>query len=180
MRILALDMSETSTGYAVWGEGDARVISDARVLGSEYTSSGRVFCNLHQLMTEMHEIGPIDAVYYERPRHLDGWNPNSNANAHLLLVGLAAHAESWGRFMECKRVVSVSMVTWRRHFLGPLKRGTQSADLKALAMQRARQIGFKPKIHDEAEAIGILSYACEQLDITPPWNTGTLPLVVGR
>jgi hypothetical protein len=181
MRILALDMSETSTGYAVWGEGDARAITGARPLGSEYTSTGRVFCNLHELMTEMHALGPIDAVFYERPRHLDGWNAQSNANAHLLLVGLAAHAESWGRCMECKRVSDVHMATWRRHFLGKMPRATKSAELKDLAMRRARELGFKPKVHDEAEAIGILDWACDQLQIVPYWNQVLrAPLVVGR
>ena len=38
-----------------------------------------------------------------------------------------------------------------------------------MAMQRCRQLGFKPLKHDEGEAIGGLTYACASLDITPYW-----------
>jgi len=65
---------------------------------------------------------------------------------------------------------SVPMATWRRHFLGKMPRATKSAELKDLAMQRCRQLGFKPAKHDEAEAIGLLDYACDQLQIVPYWN----------
>ena len=175
MRILALDQSESATGYAVWGEDDARAVTGWKVLGSEYTSPGRVFANIHELMTDLNQLGRIDAVFYETPRHLSGWNEHSNANSHLLLVGLAAHIESWTAAMSC-RCRSVNMATWRRHFIGAMKRGTKKADLKAFAMQRARELGFKPARHDEAEAIGILDFACDALGILPYWRAAN-PLV---
>lgn len=179
MRVLALDQSETSTGYAVWGPKDARAVTGHKALGSAYTSPGRVFANIHELMTELDSIGSIDAVFYERPRHLDGWNAQSNANAHLLLVGLAAHILSWGCAMQCRVVRDVHMATWRRHFLGKMPRATKSDELKDMAMKRARQFGFKPAKHDEAEAIGILDFACEELGLSPPWHVAApLPLVL--
>ena len=169
MRILALDQSETSTGYAVWGPEDAKVHSGFKQLGSEYTSPGLVFAKLHELMSDLHAVGSIDAVFYETPRHLSGWNQQSNANAHLLLVGLAAHIESWCAAMAIRPPRSVNMATWRRHFLGPMGRNKKSPDLKDMAMQRARQLGFKPLRHDEAEAIGILDFACDALKLRPYW-----------
>jgi len=168
MRILALDQSETSTGFAVWGPDDEKVHSGFKQLGSEYTSSGLVFAKLHELMSDLHAIGKIDAVFYETPRHLSGWNQQSNANAHLLLVGLAAHIESWCAAMGCQ-VRSVHMSTWRSHFFAKMERPRGKTDLKDLAMQRARQLGFKPKRHDEAEAIGILGYGCEAAGLEPYW-----------
>lgn len=175
MRILALDQSESSTGYAVWGEDDARAVTGAKVLGSEYTSPGRVFANIHELMTDLNRVGRIDAVFYETPRHLSGWNVQSNANSHLLLVGLAAHIESWTAAMGC-RARSINMSTWRRHFLGKMPRATQASELKRYAMMRARELGFKPRVHDEAEAIGILDFACDALGILPYWRAEN-PLV---
>ena len=172
MRILALDLSETSTGFACWGEGDAVAASGHWVLGSEYSSFGQVFALLHERMTELHAVGAIDAVFYERPRHLDGWNKDSNETAHMLAVGLAAHAESWGVAMGCRIIRAVNISVWRRHFLGTMPRATKSAQLKDLAMERCRQLGFRPLKHDQAEAIGILDHACTALDIMPPWRAG--------
>lgn len=183
MRILALDQSETSTGYAVWSEDDARPLTGSRVLGSEYTSAGRVFAKIHELMTELNSLGPIDAVFYERPRHLDGWNKQSNANAHFLLVGLAAHIKSWGRAMQCRIVRDAHMSAWRAHFLHGMRRPTNpdgskiDGILKVMAVDRAKALGIKTKCHDQAEAFGILDFACDVLGLAPPWlNAGVNPL----
>lgn len=183
MRILALDQSETSTGYAVWGEGDARPIVDSKTLGSEYTSPGRVFANIHELMTDVNELGPIDAVFYERPRHLDGWNKQSNANAHFLLVGLAAHIESWGTAMQCRMIRAAPMSTWRAHFLHGMTRpkaldGSKiEGILKVMAVDRCKALGIRTRCHDEAEAFGILDHACDVLGLEPPWlNPAVNPL----
>lgn len=170
MRILALDPSETSCGFAVWGPQDAVAASGVWVLGSSFTSAGTVFARLHERMSELNTLGSIDAVFFERPRHLDAWTQQSNANSHLLMVGLAAHIMSWGEAMGCRIIRDVNMATWRRHFLGKMPRATKSEELKDLAMERARQLGFKPMKHDQAEAIGILDYACEQLGTVPPWR----------
>ena len=174
MRILALDQSETSCGFAVWGPEDACAASGTWCLGSEYTPPGVVFAKLHENMTGLHQLGKIDAVFFERPRHLDGWNEHSNANAHLLLVGLAAHIMSWGEAMGCRIIRDVHMATWRRHFLGTMPRATKSAELKDMAMRMSRALGFRPRIHDQAEAIGILDYACAVLKLDPYWRDSAL------
>lgn len=183
MRVLALDQSETSTGYAVWGEGDARALTGWKTLGSEFTSPGRVFANIHQLMTELNELGTIDVVFYERPRHLDGWNAQSNANAHMLLVGLAAHILSWGTAMQCRMVRDAHMSTWRAHFLHGMARprnpdGSKiDGVLKVMAVDRCKALGIKTQRHDEAEAFGILDHACDVLGLAPPWlNPAVNPL----
>lgn len=170
MRILALDLSKRSAGWAAWGEGEARAASGVWVLGSEFTSMGRTFAKLHEQMSDVHALGAIDAVFYERPLQLGPHAGNTTAETAEVLIGLAAHAESWGDAMACRIVRAVNQVTWRRSFLGKMPRATKSGQLKDLAMERARQLGFRPAKHDEAEAIGILDYACEDLQITPPWR----------
>lgn len=141
------------------------------MLGSEYTSKGRTFGRLHEEMTGLEMLGHIDAVFYEQPLDLGPAGGISNPEIHATLLGLAMHAESWADAMGCRIIRGVPMGTWRKHFLGKMKRGTKSADLKELAMQRCREIGYKPLKHDTAEAIGILDYATEVLNLSAPWHT---------
>jgi len=170
MRILALDLSKRSAGWACWGPDDGMAASGAWVLGSEFTSKGRAFAKLHEEMSALHALGPIDHIFYERPLNLGPENGHTSADTINVLIGLAMHAESWGEAMGCRLIRDVHQATWRSFFLGRMPRATKSADLKMYAMSRARQLGFKPLKHDQAEAIGILDFACEQLGITPPWR----------
>lgn len=171
MRILALDLSKTSTGFATWGPGDATLASGVWELGSAFTTPGTTFCRLHQRMSEVAALGAIDAVFFEEPLNLQGSSIKTSAETIHLLVGLAAHAQSWGEAMGCRIIRPVHQATWRRHFLGKMPRATKSAELKDYAMARCRQLGFRPLKHDQAEAIGILDYACDSLSIVPPWGT---------
>jgi hypothetical protein len=169
MRVLALDLSKRSTGWACWGPGDARPASGAWQLGSEYTSDGRVFANLHGRMTDLHRVSPIEAVFYEEaldPRALNG---HTNIDTLRLASGLVAHAQSWAEAMGCRIVRGVNLATWRRHFLGKMPRATKTVQLKEYAVERCLQLGFRPSCHDQAEAIGILDYACDALSLSPPW-----------
>lgn len=176
MRILALDPSKTSTGWALWAPGDVPAIGHWQ-LGTEYTSRGSVFAKLHECMTELQLLGPIDAIFYEDVLNITPPRNNeagasvvtTNKNSVLIAAGLAGHIESWGEAMGCRIIRAVHQATWRRNFFGSMRRG-EKPDLKQLATTRARALGFRPMVHDEAEAVGILDYACENLGITPPWR----------
>ena len=170
MRILALDLSKKSTGWARWGLGEERAVSGTWELGSEFTSRGKVYLKLHQNMADLYSVSPFDAVFFEEavsPAKLQG---QTNAETIKLAAGLGSHVESFGEAMGLRIIREVNQATWRRDFLGKLPRHLRSADLKQMAMDRARQLGFKPQKHDEAEAIGILDHACLSLDLTPPWQ----------
>jgi hypothetical protein len=170
VRILGLDLSKRSAGWACWAEGDALAASSTWVLGSEYTSRGRTHGNLHRALSDLASLGAIDAIFYEEPLNLGPHAGFTNAETMKLLIGLAEHVESWGAEMQCRIVRAVNQSTWRRDFLGKMPRATKSAQLKDYAMARCRQLGFRPLKHDQAEAIGILDHACESLGITPPWR----------
>lgn len=170
MRIVALDLSKRSAGWACWSKDDQQAFSGSWVLGSEFTSKGRTFGALHQRLSEINSLGRIDAIFYEKPLNLGPASGTTNADTIDVLIGLAMHAESWGDAMGCRIIRAVHQASWRRSFIGSMKRGTKSVDLKDYAMQRARQLGFKPSKHDQAEAIGILDHACFDLDIIPPWR----------
>lgn len=171
MRIAALDLSKTSTGWACWAPGDAVAASGVWQLGSEFTSRGRVFANLHQRMMEIESLGHVDAWFYEEPIHPAQLQGQTNAETIKLAAGLAAHVESAGEALGARIIRPVNMSTWRREFLGKMPRAVKTADLKDMAMQRCRQLGFRPQKHDQAEAIGILDYACASLDLVPYWRT---------
>ena len=169
MRILAMDLSKRSAGWACFAP-DERVVSGWWELGSEYTSKGRTFGRLHEEMSAVQDVcGDIDAVFYEAPLNLGPAAGHTNIDTINVLIGLAMHAESWSEAMGCKIIRDVNQVTWRRHFIGSMRRGTKSTDLKEYAMLRCREYGFTPRRHDEAEAIGILTYACDALGIAAPW-----------
>lgn len=173
MRICALDLSKSSTGFACWAPGDAVVASGVWQLGSEWTSRGRVYAKLHEHLTDLNRLGRIEALFFEEAIHPAQLQGHTNADTVKLAAGLGAHAESWGEAMGCRIIREVNMSTWRRHFLGKMPRATRTAELKDMAMRRCRQLGFRPEKHDEAEAIGILDYACaslaEQIGATPFW-----------
>lgn len=169
MRICALDLSKVSTGFAVWGKGDERAYSGTWQLGSEYTSRGKVYLKLHQNLAELHSLHLFDALFFEEAINAAKLQGHTNAETIKLAGGLGSHAESFGEAYGLRIVREVNQSTWRRDFLGKLPRHLRSTDLKQMAMDRARHLGFRPQRHDEAEAIGILDHACLALDLTPPW-----------
>ena len=120
-------------------------------------------------MMALHSLGKIDAIFFEDTLNIHPGTVSTNVEAVKLSAGLCAHAESFGEAVGCRIIRAVNQTTWRREFIGRMKRGTKSVDLKAYSMERARQLGFRPAKHDEAEAIGILTYACVALDLKAPW-----------
>ena len=168
--ILALDLSKRSTGWALWSDTQARPVSGTWVLGSELTSAGTVFLNLHQRMNELYMVSPFDVVIYEEPLNLDSGKLITTKETTFVLMGLATHVDSFCEAKRIRKYRSVNQSTWRRYFIGKMKRGTKTVDLKAFSMERCRQLGLRPAKHDEAEALGILSYMCDCEGIRPPWE----------
>lgn len=171
MTHLALDLSKESAGWARWEPGMDRPECGTWELGSGIlTSPGRVFMRVHQRINEIHTVTPLTSVSYEKPLYLSVWQRNAHEEAHLLLVGLAAHVHSYCDAKGIRICRSVEMATWRRHFLGKFQRGTKGAELKAMAMSRCFDLGIKPNRHDAAEACGILDYALHLEGIDRPWR----------
>lgn len=169
MRVAFLDLSKPATGWACWGPDDAVLASGWWRLGSEVTSRGRVFAKLHENMMDLDSLGHVDAWFYEDSLNVMPGTVPTNLESVRLSAGLCAHVESAAEALGARIIRPVNQATWRREFLGKVQRGLKKTDLKDMAMQRCRQLGFKPQKHDEAEAIGGLTYACLSLDITPYW-----------
>lgn len=170
--ILAMDLSKRSTGWALWQTEMARPVSGTWSLGSELTSAGRTFLRLHQCMNDLYQVHPFDIVIYEEPLSLDSGKLLTNKDTTFVLMGLATHVDSYCEAKNIRKVRSVNQSSWRRHFIGSMKRGTKTKQLKEYAVERCHQLGLKPEKHDEAEAIGVLDYMCEMERIMPPWRAG--------
>ncbi|HEX7852081.1 MAG TPA: hypothetical protein VF503_00110 [Sphingobium sp.] len=168
--ILALDLSTKSTGWALWTGESERPVSGTWALANAMTDHGMVFMKLHQRMNDLYTVSPFEFVLYEEPLNLGPGSGVTNKDTIHSLIGLAAHVDSFCAAKRVRKCRSINQSSWRRHFLGPMKRGTKSKTLKEYALERCAQLGLSPSKHDEAEALGILSYACAMENIVPPWE----------
>lgn len=187
MRIIGCDLSKSMTGLAGW-DGSASqplVVSDS--LGSSMTSLGMACARLHGMLNDLNMmIGGAHVIYCEEPLQPQARAEQTTFQTLLITYGLYAHAHS---FAEAKgiRFLPVNQSSWRRHFLGAMKRGTKSKTLKEYAKDRCAQLGIRVKNGDEAEAMGVLDYACDREGIRPPWTAnevlrpplGSPPLIEG-
>lgn len=170
MRILALDLSKRSTGWACFSDEDERPSYGHWQLGSEYTSKGKVFLNLHQHIVDIHRLGEITHFFYEDSLMQTSIGGKSNIETVRLLSGLCMHTESIAEALGARVIVPVNMMTWRKCFIGSQPRKSKRVDLKAMVMERCRQFGFTPRNDDEGDALGILDYACDHQGIIPSWR----------
>lgn len=170
MSFLALDLSKRSTGWASWTPGMEQPACGTWELGGELTPPGLAFLRLHQRINEIHSLTPIECLIYEKPLDPATMGRHSSFDIAFILMGLAAHVDSYCEAKRIPRLSSVHQATWRRHWIGPMKRGTKSMRLKDFAVERCRQLGILPGKHDAAEAVGILDYRLHLDGITPPWR----------
>lgn len=183
---LGLDLSKSSTGWALWdGESPAPRFGHWR-LGSEFSSDGMVFAKLHQNMADLHSLMPFSFIFAEEPINPGNLAGNTNIKTLRLASGLSAHVHSFGHAYSCRQVLEFNVGAWRPPFIGRINsdaakkaardakkagdpRASARKDLKALTVARCRQLGFNPRVDDEADAIGILTHGCLARGVTPPW-----------
>ena len=187
MKILGLDPSKRSTGFALWQEGWVTARYGHWQLGSEYSSDGMVFAKIHRNLADLFSLARFDMIYYEQPIHPAQLTGATNIHTIRLAAGIAAHIESFAHAKRCRLVKSVNVQNWRPDFIGRLpaaeanarsrrlkKAGDPKAsarsELKSLTMERARQLGFNPAVDDEADALAILDYALSLNGVVPPWR----------
>lgn len=168
--VLALDLSKRSTGFAVWEHGSDTARFGSWVLGSEFTPDGGTYCKLHRQLADLRRLVQFEHLFFEEPLHPAKLQGHTNIDSLRVLSGLAAHAQSYGEAVGLRTVRGVNLSSWRVPFIGSQKRGTVRADLKSMTMERCRQLGFKPRNDDEADALGLLDYAITALGFTPPWR----------
>ncbi len=189
MRIAALDLSKTCTGWAYFdSDGGGKPSYGSWVLGSKFTSDGGVFAKLHENLADLHSVMPFDAMYVEQA--ITNIAVGSSYSTVFLLTNLQGHAESFASCFGLKfRIVNVS--SWRPPFIGRIESQKAKADarrisqelgkkvgatksLKQLTIARCKQLGMNPKNDNEADALGILDYAIEMEGLVAPWRANEI------
>lgn len=180
MGYLALDLSKRSTGFACLPDGGEKPIVGVWKLGSEYTSRGQTYGKLHAEMNALWRLTRFERIYYEEPLTHVTVQGNTNIETLKVLGGLAEHVQSFAYAIGA-RVEGINISSWRKDFIGSQKRGTKRQTLKALTLERCRQLGFTPRGDDEADAIGILDYSIGLNGQTPPWRRDEVlrPMLTG-
>lgn len=170
MRILALDQSLSSCGFAVWNTDDPIPQSGAWPLAESVKQRALAFVGLRRQLIALHKAEPIDLIAHEKPIKL----PSDKLDKLVGLYGLVAHIEC---FAASKRIrfVSVSAQEWRKTWFCGMDVAGRT-DLKRMAIERARQFGMSPITDDEAEACGILDHVMHEERIMPPWRAAN-PMV---
>lgn len=169
MSHVALDLSIRSTGWAWWKEGHDRPASGTWELAPHLDYAARAFVRLHKNLLDLHQLDPIEHMVFEEPPPTHMLGGHTNAKTEAAKYGLVAHAMSFAEALGISWR-PVSIVAWRRHFLGKMPRGIKTPDLKAMAMRRCRELGFDVNKHDAAEACGLLDYELSCAGIIAPWR----------
>ena len=186
MSVLALDLSKTSTGWALWRDGWEAPRFGRWKLGGEYSTPGDVFLKLQERMHELRMIDRYERVVIEEPINPGQLQGHTTINTIRLAIGLASHAESYAKAMRCQyREINVG--TWRADFIGrgevsgirkairdkakqTGKKVSATDSLKDATMLRCRQFGWKPRNNDEGDALGLIDYDLCLSGVQTPWR----------
>lgn len=169
LNYLAIDPSKRSCGWAYFADGAERAQHGTWTLGGEFTSRGQLYYKFYATLLEHRKLFPFDRINAEEPVNLLPGFKGTSADNIWISVGMAATLEMFCHTFRI-RLEWVPPQSWRRHFIGKMPRGSKSKDLKDYAIERARQLGFSPRRHDEAEALGILDHMLERAKVMPPWR----------
>lgn len=173
MSFVALDLSIRSCGWAMWSRGQRLPAAGTWELAPHVDYAARAFVRLHRSLQDLHRLDAIEELVFEEAIPAHQLHGHTNAVTLAAAAGLAAHAASFAEAMGI-RWRPVSIVAWRKHYLGKMPRGTKTPDLKHMAMTRCRDLGFDVQKHDAAEACGLLDYQLSVAGIIAPWRAGVL------
>lgn len=165
--VLALDIAKHRTGWATGRPGMSRPFwGTYELAGNWERHEGKRLHQWRVFLEAKIDEHQITYIAIERP-FIDTKNFDWNATCPILqMFGIAlelAHAKG-------VRCGSVSIQSWRSHFLGTaqapkgLASHQRTAALKDMALRQAANRGWLCQYHDEAEALGIMDYALACLD----------------
>ncbi len=180
MSYLALDLSKSSTGWALWRPGMSKPIFGVWHLGGPKTTRGAAALKLNRNLTDLRKVEKFDFMFVEAPVAHVKRKGTSERNVRLAL-SLHAHTESFAssKGMD-NRFFEYTPDSWRPEFIGRdenamIKRAARLAEksasdpLNAACKERCRQLGIQIRKDDEADAVGVLTYGILKRGITPPW-----------
>ena len=152
--VLALDLA-TKTGWAAGPDPVRYGVWDL----SAYASVARRLRMLRTKLDRLRDEVAITDVMYETP-----WvGRKTHQHTARLLMAMPVIVEMFCDEHDI-RCWEVAAPTWRKHFLGVGqvrvgKHGSSRDELKRMARERCRLLGYAVSTDDEADALGILDYA---------------------
>jgi hypothetical protein len=179
VKVLALDLSIKSCGWALWGDGFNCPRHGVWELADGIEYADRAFVRLSKNIMDLHKLETLTHTAFEEPLPPGKLATGTSTVATIeAQVGLAAQVMRFG----AARGVNWSKAPidrWRKHFIGRTRNPKDVRDgrgrkiwqptLKDYAMQRCRELEWEPRKHDEADALGILDYTLWRLGIDRPW-----------
>lgn len=168
---LCLDQSLSSTGFALLKPGGA-ILSGSWPLCEGPASRALGFRELWSKLDAMHKGNGLCQIVHERPSF---GAANHGEDQLIGAIGMIAIIELFATSRGIP-VTAYSVQSWRTTFFTKSERKSIAAkparlrDWKRPAILRARQYGFDPVTHDEAEAIGIADHHLLKNKITPSWR----------
>ena len=146
--ILALDLG-TTTGWAIRGFDGLITSGTASFRPGRYDGGGMRYLRFTNWLTEIDRLsGPIASIWFEEVRR------HAATDAAHVYGGLMASLTSWAELRGVP-YAGVPVGTIKKHATG---KGNAP---KAAMIAAARERGFSPADHNEADAIAILLWAIE-------------------
>lgn len=142
MIVLAVDLG-TQTGWATQSASGSHSFKPGR-----YEGGGMRYLRFSRWLTELHDLAPFDAVYFEEVRR-----HNSTDAAHVY-GGLMATLTSWCETREIP-YEGVPVGTIKKHVTG---KGNASKDA---VIEAIRAAGHAPTDENEADALALLTWAID-------------------
>ena len=169
----------------MWNGKSVKPLYGSWKLKYEFGSYGDSYLKLHRCLRDLYSIEPFDRLYFEEPINPGQLQGNTTIDTIGLAFGLATHAQSFAAAKRCRIVKAINVGSWRKDFLGDMivrevnagirrrrkagEKVSATDQLKKLCIERCRSLGLDPRSNDEADAIGILTYAVLLDGKTPPW-----------
>lgn len=179
MRVLALDLSVSSTGWALYELGRENPSYGIWKLADGLDHVDRAFVRLSKHVMDLHKLHALTHVTFEEPlppgKLATGTSTVETIEAQ---VGLASQVM---RFAAARGVnwSKTPIDRWHKHFIGQIRNPKKQTDergrkikqptLKDLCVARCRELGWSPGRHDAADALGVLDYTLWRLGIDRPW-----------
>jgi crossover junction endodeoxyribonuclease RuvC len=161
MIILALDLA-TTMGWARGAPGQEPVYGSLR-LGSKGACHAAILWSFGEwLIGETKLDSKPDVIAYEAPI-LPHYGSTNDDTLKLLnkLAGVADFV-AYGRGYYDRRLQAIPVATWRGYFIGRHRYKTKEA--KALTVRKCKLLRWNPQDDNAADALGLWSYVCGQLD----------------
>lgn len=161
--VLGIDLA-TTYGWALGAPGQPQETGHGRFAAAA-GNEGAVAFSCLRWANDFFVLNKPAVAFVEEPLLIQNRGPNRRPENPATLkrlwgLSVVVQAVAYGRGLYDVRTVHADAV--RRHFIG-LKRGIPGDKAKALVQERCTQLGWAWATADEADALAVWAYGCEQV-----------------